>query len=538
MNTTGDNSSGTASRPETGGARPLRNVLFIMADQFRADFLSCYGEKHAVDTPNIDRLAARGVRFERAYVQSAVCGPSRMSFYSGRYPGSHGATWNFVPVLPGEQFLGDHLRAAGREVHLCGKTHAASNEAQLRQLGIEVDGAASEWLREAGFRVVARHEGDLPVPRAYYEEFLKERGYAGEHRWRDWANSAEGPGGEILDGMAMRHAHLPARVREEDSETAYVTDQAIGFIESKQDRPWVLHVSYIKPHWPYIAPRPYHAMYRGSDVGVPRRSPVEERTLHPVVAAYRDHLESVNWSRPEVVAHVRPTYKGLVKQIDDHVGRLLSALERSGAADQTLVIFTADHGDHLGDHGLGEKELFYEQAVRVPLLVVDPRATHARGRVERQFAQAVDVVPTILDALGLPDAPHRIEGRSLMPAVHGGTMPGGLDQAVCELDYSFRPARKTLGLPVRECFGTMVRTERWKFVEWKGFRPQLFDLEADPDEFRDLAHDGRQRRVVQEMRERLAAWRASLKRRTAYTDAEAEANWNPAAKVGVEIGLW
>ena len=534
----GDTSPNPNSHRGPGGVRPLRNVLFIMADQFRADFLSCYGAKHAVDTPNIDRLAAKGVRFERAYVQSAVCGPSRMSFYTGRYPGSHGASWNFVPVLPGEHFLGDYLRDAGREVHLCGKTHAASNELQLRQLGIEVDGAASEWLREAGFRVVARHEGDLPVPRPYYEEFLKDRGYAGEHRWRDWANSAEGPNGELLDGMAMRHAHLPARVREEDSETAYVTDQAIGFIELARDRPWVLHVSYIKPHWPYIAPRPYHAMYRGTDVGVPKRSAIEERTLHPVVAAYRTHLESVNWSRPEVVEHVRPTYKGLIKQIDDHVGRLLSALERSGAADETLVIFTADHGDHLGDHGLGEKELFYEQSVRVPFLLVDPRAAHSRGRVERQFAQAVDVVPTILDALGLPEAPHRLEGRSLLNAARGQAIPDSCDQAVCELDYSFRPARKALGLSVRDCFGTMIRTDRWKFVEWNGFRPQLFDLEEDPDEFRDLAHGNLHRRVVREMRERLAAWRSSLKRRTAYSDAEAESKWNPAAKAGVEIGLW
>ena len=538
MTVSGDTSLHSHSPPGPGGARPLRNVLFIMADQLRADFLSCYGAKHAVDTPNIDRLAARGVRFERAYVQSAVCGPSRMSFYTGRYPASHGATWNFVPALPGEHFLGDYLRDAGREVHLCGKTHAASNEPQLRQLGIEVDGAASEWLREAGFRIVTRHEGDLPVPRPYYEEFLKERGYAGEHRWRDWANSAEGPNGELLDGMAMRHAHLPARVREEDSETAYVTDRAIDFIEASRDKPWVLHVSYIKPHWPYIAPRPYHAMYRGSDVGVARRSPIEERTLHPVVSAYRTHLEARNWSRPEVVEHVRPAYKGLIKQIDDHVGRLLAALERSGTADETLVVFTSDHGDHLGDHGLGEKELFYEPSVRVPLILVDPRAGSAGGRAERRFAEAVDIVPTLLDALGLPGAPHRIEGRSLMPLLQSGPGPEWSDQAVCELDYSFRPARKELGLPVRDCQGVMVRTDRWKFVEWKGFRPQLFDLEEDPDEFRDLAHGDKHRRVIGEMRERLAAWRASLKRRTAYTDADAEAKWNPAAKVGVEIGLW
>jgi len=514
-----------------------RNVLFIMCDQLRADYLSCYGHP-VLHTPSIDSLAARGVRFDRAYVQAGVCGASRMSFYTGRYNFSHGATWNFVPLPISERTLGDYLAPHGLELALCGKTHYVPNLAEMKLRGIDPRSPFGEALMTGSFRTIVRHEGDLPVPRHFYNEFLRAKGYDTDNPWQHWANSALDAGGRLVDGMAMRHAHLPARVPDADSETAFVTDAAIDYVRSKGDAPWALHLSYIKPHWPYIVSAPYHEMYRGY-VHPANRSAIEEETLHPAVAAHRSLRACVSWAREETVRHVVPAYMGLIRQIDDHLGRLFRVLESLGRMDDTLIVFTADHGDFLGDHGMGEKEILYDEAMRVPLIVVDPdaRADATRGRTESRFAEAIDVVPTVLDALGLDPVPHIVEGRSLLPVTRGEA-EGWRDQAVAELDYSFLHMRTALGRPAHGCHATMIRTEEWKFVDWEGMRPQLFDLAADPREQRDLGADPRFNSVVEGMRARLNDWRGARKRRTAYTHAEAEAMLYPADKAGVMIGLW
>ncbi len=172
----------------------------------------------------------------------------------------------------------------------------------------------------------------------------------------------------------MRHAHLPARVAEQHSETVHTTDRAIDFISEQGEQPWCLHLSYIKPHWPYIAPAPYHALYGREQVLPAVRPAPGAASDHPVYSAFRQHEESLNFSRDEVRLNVVPTYMGLIKQVDDQLGRLFDVLESSGRWDDTLIVFTSDHGDFLGDHFLGEKEFLLEQAVGVPLIVRDPRA--------------------------------------------------------------------------------------------------------------------------------------------------------------------
>ena len=224
----------------------------------------------------------------------------------------------------------------------------------------------------------------------------------------------------------MRNVRLPARVKEEHSETAYMTDQAIRFIERQGEQPWFLHLSYVKPHWPYMAPAPYHALYGPQHCLAPNRAESELADQHPVLAAYRQHEEwSVSFQRPGAAATVRPAYMGLIKQIDDHLGRLFAVMQKAGRLDDTLIVFTADHGDFLGDHWLGEKEIFYEEVVRVPFIVVDPDAAAdaTRGSVDRRFVEAVDVVPTCLEALGLPSQRHLIEGRSLLALTRGLPLP-------------------------------------------------------------------------------------------------------------------
>ncbi|MEM9108049.1 MAG: sulfatase-like hydrolase/transferase, partial [Pseudomonadota bacterium] len=267
---------------------PIKNILFIMADQLRWDHLSCYGHPH-LETPNIDALAEQGVRFDRAYVQSPVCGPSRASCYTGRTVFSHGATWNRVPLPIGELTLGDYLRPIGVRTAVVGKTHMVPDKEGMARLGLNRDTEIGMIVSEPGFEPFERDDGLHPTPRVRkrgvalaYNEWLKSMGYEGENPWNDYANSAEGADGEILSGWLLRHSNLPARIKEEHSETPYMTNRALEFMEECGDKPWCLHLSYIKPHWPYMAPAPYHNMY-GSNTFLPvQRDPGEKINPNPV----------------------------------------------------------------------------------------------------------------------------------------------------------------------------------------------------------------------------------------------------------------
>jgi arylsulfatase A-like enzyme len=518
----------------------VRNVLFVMCDQLRRDYLSCYGGS-TVETPNVDRLAARGVRFDNAFVQSGICGPARMSYYTGRYVNSHGASWNNVPLSAAELTLGDYLRPAGRTAALAGKTHVLPDAQALARFGIEVESERGALLREGGFVVVDRYDGHLPPgPESGYADFLRARGYESADPWNDYVVSAVDRG-RVVSGWHMRNAHLPSRVEERHSETAYMTDLALDWIRAQGEKPWVLHLSYVKPHWPYLAPAPFHKLFRNRDVGRIARGPQDGTPdEHPVVRAYREHDECVSFAREEVARHVRPAYMGLIAQVDFHLGRVLDALEAQGRMRDTLIVFASDHGEFMGDRGLGEKELLYDEIVRVPLIVADPdpRADGTRGRAEPRFAECIDVVPTIADALGVPGAPHRVEGRSLLPLLRGGSAPAWRDAVFAELDYGFRRARRVLGRGVRECRAWMVRDREWKYVHWEGFRPQLFALADDPGEQVDLGADPGHESVRARMRERLLDWLAASKRRTTVDDAGVEAHTDTHRAHGIHIGIW
>ena len=518
----------------------VRNVLFVMCDQLRRDHVSCYGGSR-VETPNIDRLAAHGVRFDNAFVQSGVCGPARMSYYTGRYVSSHGATWNRVPLSAAELTLGDYLRAAGRTAALAGKTHVLPDTQALARFGIEIESERGALLREGGFVVVDRYDGHTPPgPESGYAEFLRTRGYDSADPWTDFVISAV-DNGRVVSGWHMRNAHLPARVEERHSETAYMTDLALDWIRARGTTPWVLHLSYVKPHWPYLAPAPFHKLFRKRDVGPIARGPQDGTPdEHPVVRAYREHDECVSFAHEEIVRHVRPAYMGLVAQVDFHLGRVLDGLEAMGRMQDTLIIFTSDHGEFMGDRRLGEKELLYDEIVRVPLVIRDPdtRADATRGRAERRFVEGIDVLPTIIEALSIPGAPHRVEGRSLLPLLRGDSVPDWRDAVFAELDYGFRRARRVLGRGVRECRAYMVREREWKLVHWEGFRPQLFALADDPGEQRDLGADPRFDAERARLRERLFDWLAAGKRRTTVDDALVEARTDTHRAHGIHIGIW
>ncbi|AKS46456.1 Arylsulfatase A [Octadecabacter temperatus] len=524
----------------------VKNILFIMADQLRWDFLSCYGHPH-LDTPNIDRLAGKGVRFDRAYVQSPVCGPSRASCYTGRTVFSHGSTWNRVPLPIGELTLGDYLRPAGVTTAVVGKTHMVPDAEGMARLGLNQSTDIGVKIGQPGFDPYERDDGLHPTPllrkrpkNLRYNEWLNEQGYEGENPWNDYANSAEGPDGELLSGWYLKNSNLPARIKEEHSETAYMTNRAMEFIEEQGDKPWLCHLSFIKPHWPYIAPAPYHDMY-GPETWQPvQRRSEELEDPNPVYKAFTGARASEAFSRQGVRETVMPAYMGLIKQIDDHLGRLLDWLEETGRAKDTMIVVTSDHGDYLGDHWMGEKELFHECSVRVPLIVYDPRpeADATRGTASDALVEAIDLVPTFVEAVGETPAYHRLEGQSLSPLLHGKPEAEWRDAVFSEIDYAFYGAREALGTGTDDSRGYMIRTEDWKYVHFLGFPPQLFDLQNDPDEFNDLGRHPdyveRRAKMHQKLFDRLTA----RKNRITLSQEQIDAASNKEEESGILIGYW
>ncbi len=517
----------------------LRNILWIMCDQLRFDYLSCYGHPH-LRTPNIDALAARGTRFSRAYVQSPVCGPSRMSYYTGRYMRSHGSNWNRFPLRVGEPTLGDALREIGVRPALVGKTHMAADHAGLRRLGIDPRSQIGVHASECGFEPYERDDGlhpDGSRQRPRYEQYLAERGYPGDNPWQNWANSAEDEQGNLLSGWLLENADKPARLRAEDSETPYMTRRAMDFIREAQAEggPWLCHLSYIKPHWPYIAPAPYHEMYGADDLLPVLRDEIERRDPHPVYAAFLQHRLCKTFQRDEVRRRVLPAYMGLIGQIDEQIGELMQFVDEQGLSDDTMIVFSSDHGDYLGDHWLGEKDLFHEQAVKVPLIVVDPRNGAARGAVCDALVEGIDLAPTFVEALG-GEPPNAMEGRSLLPLLRG-EQPGGWRPAVfSEYDYSMQQARVILDQPIRDCRLYMVFDGRWKYIHASGFRPMLYDLQSDPEEFHDLGADPAREAQRQRLSRLLLDWALSDHNRITTSD-ERIAGYDQLAS-GVLIGYW
>ncbi|HWK61889.1 MAG TPA: sulfatase-like hydrolase/transferase [Eoetvoesiella sp.] len=360
----------------------VRNVLFIMVDRLRWDYLSCYGHP-TLSTPNIDWLARHGVRFENAYVQGPLCGSSRMSYYAGRYAASHGVVRDSVAPSATRKRLGAYLRLHDIRSSVIGKANIVPDGRALHRP--EIYPASSEGLLSAqlGFESYERDDDALT-----------------------WGK---------------RHACLFSEVKDGRWETAWMTDRALDFIDEQGDRPWCLHLSYTALRRLHEAPAACHDTHTADDVVPARRHPDELKNSHPVQRGLQGCAGGKGISKDDVRGQAVSAYMSQIKRLDDHLGRLLDVLADTGRLEDTMVIFCSDHGDYQGDHYPREKELFYDAVTRVPLIVYDPResADARRGTVETRLVEAIDIVPTVLDAYGLDDDGHVLEGRSLQPLLHG-----------------------------------------------------------------------------------------------------------------------
>ena len=247
-----------------------QNILFIMCDQLRYDYLGCTGHPY-IKTPNIDALARRGVNFTNTFCQSPSCGPSRMSTYTGRYVSSHGSSSNWAPLRVGEKNIGHPLNALGMRTVLVGKTHMIADKEGMERLGVDPESFIGVHHSQAGFEAYERDDGVHPdgmvKPDLKYNKYLKSKGYnEDDNPWHWAANSVDTDSG-VRSGFFNDKVDLAARVSDEDSETPYMTRRAIDFLtEEGNQEPWLLHLSFITPHWPYVAPAPYNTMYSSKDI--------------------------------------------------------------------------------------------------------------------------------------------------------------------------------------------------------------------------------------------------------------------------------
>lgn len=494
-----------------------RRVLFITADQWRTDAAGFAGHP-VVRTPHLDALAAESVVFDRHYTCAAPCGPSRTSLLTGLYPFTHRSVRNGIPLDARFTNLALEARAAGLDPVLFGYT----------------DTSIDPRGRAPGDPALATYEGVM--------DGFRQEASAITSRVSDWIVDLAAKGYEIGDPVSRIHRHPgspdemerfsngPAIYRAEDSDTAFTADRVIDWLRPRADTDWFVHVSFLRPHPPLIAPAPYNDMYDPATVPGPvrRATRAEEAAVHPALAFWHRHADRAEYHESQVntmaldeAGHraMRAVYYGLITEVDHHIGRIVSALRESGDYDDTLIIVTSDHGELAGDHWLWGKGGWFDGAYRIPLVIRDPRRTALGGRHVSTFTETVDLAPTILSWLGVP-VPHMWDGRRLDPFLAGEAPGQWRDGVFWEFDFREpvkRTAEEALGLSSDECVLNVWRGERYKYVHFASGPPLLYDLEADPDEFDNIAGRPEMAGVVADCAARLLSHRMVHADRTLTT---------------------
>lgn len=427
------------------------NILLVMSDEHAPMLSGTYGHP-LVRTPNLDALASDGVVFDSAYCNSPICAPSRMSLLTGRYASNIDA-FDLASELRTDAVTYPHvLRAVGYDVVLAGKQHFAGPD-QLH-----------------GFR--AQLSRDM---------------HAHEHPLFAW------PDDEPRDGSPWHHPLEADCGRSEVIDVDDATEAAsIAYLRqnAKSDGPWMLCASFVAPHWPYKVPEPFWSQYY-ADVDVPHVTEEELSRMHPALQRLRRRLGVHEYTENQTKA-ARAAYYGLVTQLDERIGRLMGVLAETGADRQTVVVYTSDHGGMLGEHGLWRKMNFYEAAVRVPLIVKDPRLGE-RGRRISEVVSLVDLTAGIVDVAGTT-FPGEVDGRSLFELVRGNNLETPWhDSAFSE--YLAHGVARPLA---------MLRQGRYKLTAYLGEGCELYDIVADPDERLNLWGDPQHASVATELEERLA----------------------------------
>jgi arylsulfatase A-like enzyme len=490
-----------------------RNVLLIVVDQWRGLMLPKLGADY-LKLPNIDRLCAEGVTFRNHFTQCVPCGPARASLLTGQYLMNHRAVQNTIPLDQRFTNLAHELRKGGYDPALVGYTTTtpdprttAPNDPRFFVLGDIMDGFHSVGAfenRDAYFGWVAGQGFKLPQTR---EDIWLPQGAAGA-------------------GATAQ----PAAIPKELSDTAWFTERGLSYLQGRGGKPWFLHLGYYRPHPPFIASAPYNAMYRPEDMPKVLRaaSPAEEAKQNALLAYYVNNVKQASFFQDgqqlgsamseEQVAQMRATYCGLMSEIDDHLGRVFDYLKQTGQWDDTLIVFTCDHGEQAGDHHLLGKIGYFDESYRIPMIIRDPRAAanSSRGSIVDKFTETIDTMPTILEWLDLP-VPRQCDGYSLLPFVHGAAPADWRTEVHYEFDFRdlhYSAPESALGVPMDKCALAVVRDEHYKYVHFAALPPLFFDLKNDPDQFVNRAADPAYAARMGDYAARMLNWRLGFAERT------------------------
>ncbi len=514
-----------AALPATAAASAARppNVLFLIADDLNNN-LGCYGDPRA-RTPNLDRLAARGVRFDRAYCTYPLCGPSRNSMLTGLYPNASGILGNgqiFRQTIPRHISLPQAFRHQGYLAVRLGKLYHYGVPGSIGTDGhddpasweIEFNPAGVDRLEEEP-RMFSLAPGNLGSALSWYAS----------------------PKGDLhhTDGMLA-------------SDAVWVLERAAR----QPDRPFFVAVGFFRPHTPFAAPKdPYFGWYPEADMPVVRDVEADQADIPPAALASRkpEELKLTDPLRRQAVQ----AYYASISFMDAQAGRVLDALDRLGLSGNTIVVFTSDHGYHLGEHGLWKKQSLFEESARVPLLIAAPGRSRP-GAVVRTPVSQVDLYPTLTELAGVK-APSNLQGQSLAPlladpaAPHRGwalsqTLRGGgggggkrkaaaasTDAARTEKGGRKGTAMAATGGGQRGPLGGgyTLRTERWRYTEWDEGRQgrELYDHANDPRELTNLASQPAHATTVRELSRQLAAAVKASLPPDGQVPARQEGLWNP-----------
>ena len=474
-----------------------RNIIVVMTDQQRPDFMA--GEGFPLDTmPRVDALATEGVRFRKAYTPVPLCLPARCSYLTGRFPRAHGVRIHTMAEPRYERDLVDLLNDAGYTTALVGKDHTYRQGA-LR--GSCSPPATGYHFHMYGWYVDEMAHPD-PALRARQEEY-----------WR-WMRG-------LAHGISEVPTPFPARLQQ----PVRVVDAAIELLEQMRREPFYLFLGIDPPHSPYQVPEPYFSLFPPGEIPPPAagREVLEGRNFQ---WRFSRRLIEEYFPDPErLVPRYRANYCGMLRLIDDQVGRLLDFLDRSGLSESTVVLFTSDHSDYAGDYGLHRKGVgLPENLVRIPMVWRGPGIA-PRPQPGMAHVSLVDVLPTLCGMLGL-EPPPGVQGRDLWPLLSGAGDGAEFDSMYAEAGVEGRPYEAEDDPPLRggsftlKSVGTwnelndVTQTGKWKMVvkgDWKlvvdpyGAR-ELYDLKADPHELRNLANDPAHSGRRQELTEELVRW--------------------------------
>lgn len=441
------------------------NVLFLMDDQHRGDWIGAAGAKWII-TPNLDRLAGEGVLFRRAYSSTPSCLPARAALLTGMSPWGHGSL-GYTPVPARLAVEKPRLfTEAGYRTHSVGKQHFAPPR------------------NPHGYQTVVLGEPSIrsKEPSCDYERWFATQ-LPGANPFQDYRSGNDQRGG----------VHYP--FDERLHETRWVADQAIQFLESHpRGEPWLLKVSWLRPHAPLTAPKRWHDRYAGVEIPPPAIGDWARKWYGVVTNSFWQNHDATRGVVPaEELRETRRSYAAAISHVDEQIGRVLAALEKRGDLENTLILFTSDHGDVMGDHLLCRKTYAVEGSVNVPMIVRWPGRlglTAKRGQVRSELVELRDVLPTFLDAANLP-VPAAVEGRSLLDVLRGKAW-----RTVLDLEHASCYAPKD---------GWVALTDsRYKYVYFTITGEQLlFDLQNDPHELRDLASDPDSVPRVREWRQKM-----------------------------------